>query len=71
MSKLHFFKTIFLRYPDRDVVFHIYYYYCDESPEVTLSEEHVAYTWVTPQGALLMSDLMIDLDGCIKLFYRI
>lgn len=69
-DSLSFFKTVFVRYPDYDFVYHIFHTHLDDVFETQIdSQSHKAFDWVTPKEALSM-DLITDLDQCIKLFYR-
>jgi len=62
--------TLFVRYPNREIVYHHFHQKMDTFPEVILSEEHKDYAWLTPEEALKLP-LMIDEGATIKWFYEI
>jgi 8-oxo-dGTP pyrophosphatase MutT (NUDIX family) len=69
-DKLHFLKTIYVKYADVDFIYHIFHTSFEIRPPVKLQEnEHVEYAWVSPHKALEMN-LIEDLDDCIRLYYR-
>ena len=69
---LKYFGHVFVRYPDKDFIFHIFSTkFFHKPPKITLNKiEHRDYRWVTPEEALKMK-LIEDQDVCIKLFYYI
>lgn len=70
-KQVHYFGKIFVRYPDYDFVYHMFHSPFKERPAIILApREHQNFTWVSPREALDI-DIMLDLDACIKLFYKI
>ena len=68
-DKLQFFKILFVRGPDRDLVFHIFRLDYAEEPKVQINDyDHQGYIWVTPEDALKM-DLVHDNEPTIKLLF--
>jgi len=64
-------KTLFVRYPEYDFVYHIFHVALPERPDVVIEPtEHKDFQWKTPQEALQM-ELIPDLDACIELHYNI
>lgn len=71
IKKFGYFKKLFVRYPDMDFIYHMFYADLEKDCEIKLrSEEHKDYKWVTPEEALDLP-LILDNDLCIKLFYGI
>ncbi len=71
LEEIKFFKSLFVKYPDYDFVYHIFSVELNEKPEIKISpSEHQDFRWVTPSEALELP-FIEDLDGCIKLFYDI
>lgn len=69
LENIHFRKTVFVRYPDYDFVYHIFQTELDTESEVIINiEEHKDFRWATPSEALEMN-LVPDEDACIKLVY--
>ena len=69
--QLSYFTKLFVKYPDYDFVYHMYHTKLNEKQKVTVkNEEHKEYKWISPQNALNMP-LILDLDACIKLFYKL
>ena len=69
-GKLQFIIDFYVRYPERDFIYHQYRTVFDEFPKVTVHDkEHKGYVWVTPEEALTMS-LIHDEDECIKYVYK-
>jgi len=65
------FKKLFVRFPEYDFIYHIFHELLDELPEINLrEEEHKDFNWIEPKDAL-DTNLMMDEDHCIKLFYGI
>ena len=71
LKKLKYFDKVFVRYPDYDFVYHIFYTKFTKKPKVSINgSEHDNFKWVRPKEALKMP-LIQDLDACIRLFYEI
>jgi len=65
-----FFKSVFVRYPKYDYVYHIFHVTLNQAPVVTCNPaEHKQFQWKTPADAL-KENLILDLDACLKLFYK-
>ena len=70
-SDLKFFDSFYVRYPDFDFTYHIFYLPLGAKPELLINpKEHKDYAWKTPFEALKL-DLIPDEDACIKAFYKI
>lgn len=70
LPKMKQHHTLYVRYPEYDFTYYIFHTDLTKDPEITLNpKEHKAFTWVTPKNALKMK-LIRDLDGCIKLFFK-
>jgi 8-oxo-dGTP pyrophosphatase MutT (NUDIX family) len=64
-------KTIYVKYPEYDFIYHIYYLPITENCDVKIdSKAHKDFKWTTPKEALDMN-LIQDLDTCIKIQYKI
>ena len=64
-----FSRTVFVRYPGYDFIYHIYLLHLDREYQVKIARgEHKDFKWVSPAEALNM-ELIPDLDICIKLCY--
>jgi 8-oxo-dGTP diphosphatase len=65
------FRKLFVRFPEYDFIYHIFHELLEELPNVKIrGEEHKDFNWVEPEKAL-GTNLMMDEDHCIKLFYGI
>lgn len=70
-EKLDYFNKVYVRYPDYDFVYHIFFLKLDSEPIIKINpREHKEHAWVMPQDALNMK-LVPDLDGCIKMYYGV
>lgn len=70
-AELIFSRTLFVRYPDYDFVYHMYSLTLRQSHDVVLEvEAHKDFVWVKPYEALVF-DLVGDMEPCIKLHYYI
>lgn len=68
---LKFFKTVFVKYPDLDFVYHIFSTELKEQPEVKIDlDSHKDFIWVTPEEALQMT-LIPDEDTCVRLYFNL
>jgi 8-oxo-dGTP pyrophosphatase MutT (NUDIX family) len=68
-DELTFFKTWYVRGPDRDLVFHVFRLELPVEPEVVLNDyDHQAFRWATLEEALKM-DLIHDNGETIKLVF--
>ena len=68
-KEINFSRTLFVRYPEYDFVYHMYSLELTHPHEVVLEEvAHKAFTWVTPSEAITF-DLVGDMETCIKLHY--
>ncbi|MEK7641882.1 MAG: NUDIX domain-containing protein [Patescibacteria group bacterium] len=65
---LTFFKKVYVKYPDKDFVFHMFHFPLKEKPVITINDESKAFTWMKPAEALNLN-LIQDEDACINLFY--
>ena len=60
--------TVFIRYPEFDFAYHMFWVRLVEKPEVVLNpKEGVDFRWITLDEALSL-DLIRDEDGCIRIF---
>jgi len=70
-NELNSYSTIYVKFRDYDFVYHIFYTTIDEKQKIKIkNDEHKDSKWITPEDALKLP-LIEDLDGCIKLFYKI
>ena len=70
-EEMSYFQRVFVRYPNYDFIYHIYHLQLRNKPVVKINpEEHKAFKWVSPANALEIN-LILDLDACIKMFYKI
>ena len=70
-EEMSYFQRVFVRYPSYDFIYHIYHLQLRNKPIVKINpEEHKAFKWVSPANALEIN-LILDLDACIKMFYKI
>jgi 8-oxo-dGTP pyrophosphatase MutT (NUDIX family) len=67
---VNFRRTVFVRFPDYNFVYHMYSLDLQLQPNVIIDiASHKDYVWVTPEEALKIK-LMPDLDACIKIEYE-
>lgn len=70
-NKISYYNEVFIKYPEYDFVYHIFYMTQNGKKEVQLNhKEHKDFKWATPKDALEM-DLTMDLGSCINLFYKL
>ena len=70
-NKLQLSNTVFVRYPEYDFVYHIYFLRLTSSHDVIIDPKaHKDFQWVSPQEALDKT-LIPDLGACIKLHYKL
>ena len=68
---IKYLNTLYVKYPDFDFIFHMFFLRMVKQPMVTLDPNtHKAYSWVNPIEALSM-ELVPDEDFCIKKIYKI
>ena len=60
--------TFFVKYPVCNFTYTLFWINYKYRPEIRLSDEHVAYTWIPPHLAKTL-DLMQDEWECIKVIY--
>lgn len=71
LSNAEYFDKLYVRYPDYDFIYHMYSKRFATRPNVTINpKKHKSFTRKTPAEAL-QSNLIRDLDECIRLFYDI
>lgn len=71
MNDVEYFEKIYVRYPDKDFLFHMFYLKLDSKPEVKIEpNEHSEYLWLKVEDAL-KNELVQDLAECLKYFYKI
>jgi 8-oxo-dGTP pyrophosphatase MutT (NUDIX family) len=62
-------RSLFVRYPDKDFVYHMFRAGVPQETEVTLNpKEHDDFIWTTPKDSLTLP-LVEDFDPCIRLKY--
>ena len=67
-KELSLFKTVYIRYPQFDYTYNIFYTRIAEKPPVKIEEREIAeYKWVNLEEALKLP-LIPDEDGCVKMF---
>jgi len=70
-AELKYFTKVFVRYPDKDFIYHMFSLKLVDLPDIKLSDgEHQQYQWVRPVQALEWP-LILDEDSCLKMFYKI
>lgn len=70
-NDFEFLKTYYVRYPERDFIYHKYRYIFSEKPDVTIdSKEHKDFDWFTPEEAL-EHELLLWEDEVIRDIYNI
>ncbi len=70
-SQLSYFGKVFVKYPDYDFIYNIFYKKLNKEEKVFINDkEHKDFKWISPKNAMNMP-LIKDLDSCIKLFYKI
>jgi ADP-ribose pyrophosphatase YjhB (NUDIX family) len=69
-KELKHFKTIYIRHPKFDYIYHIFYARVKEKPSVKVDGKEIAhYDWVTKEKALKLP-LIPDEDECVKMFCK-
>lgn len=53
-DRLHDVGAIFIRYPHLDFTFHMFQYEYADHPNISLSDEHHEYRWVTVEEAMAL-----------------
>jgi len=70
-DEMKFFSTVYVKYADYDLIYHMFHTQLDNQPEIRIREdEHKQAKWLTPQEALNLQ-LVEDGDECLKLFFGI
>ena len=70
IENTEFFKTVYVKYPDYDFVYHIFHTKIKDKNEIKINTaEHKNAKWISPNESLLLP-LIEDLDICIKLFFK-
>ena len=68
-SSLTYVRSVYVRYPQYDFLYHIFRLLCVIRPEICINtDEHSKYRWIQPRSALALN-LIPDEDLCIKLVY--
>ena len=68
-NRLEFITTFFVKYPNKDFLYHQFRIVFDAFPQVAIHhEEHKDFVWVTPEEALLMK-LIPDEESCTEYVY--
>lgn len=69
-KNIHFFKTVYIRYPEMDYVYHMFYIKLKEKVKVKIDpNESEEYKWVTKSESL-NSPLIPDEGPCIEMFFK-
>lgn len=70
-EEFKFFKSVYVRYPTYDFVYHMFFLGLEDKPDIKISEaEHTEARWIKPQEAFNLP-LIEDLDTCLKLFFKL
>jgi len=71
-KEIEFLKTVYVRYPENDFVYHMFRYKLFDYPsEMKISKrEHQEAKWVTPQQALKM-ELIPGENECIHMIFNV
>ncbi|MEK9181107.1 MAG: NUDIX domain-containing protein [Patescibacteria group bacterium] len=68
---LNYFDTVYVRYPEFDFTFHIFYTSFEAVPKIVINrKEHAEFYWAEPRESLQM-DLILDEDKCVKRFFNL
>ncbi len=65
---IEFKKTVYVRYPEFDFVFHIYSTAIPKKLKIILNREHDDFAWVTLDEAFIY-DMVPDEKACLELIY--
>jgi len=68
-NDIQFLQTVYVRYPGRDFIYHIYTAVVPPNTPVKLSAEHTDFRWERLEAAL-QYDLIPDEDSVISLFLK-
>ncbi len=64
-----FFKSVYVRYPGYDFMFHMFYIYLDENYDVKVkSDEHHDFRWVTYEEIQKLDNLMLGFKEVLEMF---
>lgn len=70
-AELNYFNTVYVKYPTKDFIDHMFYARFRCKPGIKLSpNEHKDYAWKTVKKALKMN-LLPGQDECFRLFYNL
>jgi 8-oxo-dGTP pyrophosphatase MutT (NUDIX family) len=68
-DSIQFLRTVYVRYPEMDFIYHMFQVALDDLPQVTIDpHEHVDFRWMTLDEALTLP-LIRGEDECLKLLY--
>ncbi len=65
-QELQHFQEVMVRHDNQDFIYDMYYLVLPEFPEITLSEEHNDYRWMTLEESA-ECELVDDLKECLEL----
>lgn len=70
-AEVHYFNKVYVKYPDKDFIDHMFYADFRHKPKITISlKEHKDYMWKPFKKAMNMKRLMPGQAECFKLFYE-
>lgn len=70
-AELHYLNKVYVKYPTKDFIDHMFYAEFRLKPEIKLSQnEHKDYAWETVKKALKMN-LLPGQAECFRLFYKL
>ena len=71
IKDIKYFKTVYVRYPEFDFIYHMHQANIPIKITPILNpEEHIDFKWSSPKSAL-NEYLIPDEDSCIKLFFQL
>ncbi|MFA6268984.1 MAG: NUDIX hydrolase [archaeon] len=69
-QEIKFYKTVYIRYPDMDYSYHMYYITLEKKPKIILDpKESEEYKWTNSKESLKLP-LIPDEDGCVEMFAK-
>lgn len=66
-TQMHSFGQLYIRKPEIDYVYHAFKIKLNQFPQISLSDEHIAYKWVSPNEAKEL-DLMEGAREALKFY---
>lgn len=71
LSSFQFQRTLYVRYPEYDFDYHVFFLKLPHKPRIHLApREHRSFTWIKPLDALSLP-LIPDEEGAVQYFFRL